>query len=381
MNKVTTINLNGHAYQFEESGYELLKKYLDQARRKLGDDPDKEEILADFERAIADKCDSHLRAHKNVITTDEAKKIIDDMGPVEPSDDSDKRTDDDSVHQPKRLYTLSDGAVIGGVCNGLAAYLNIDVTVVRLAFVLLVFVTGGSVILIYLLLMLIIPEARTPEEKAELRGERFSAQEVMGRAKKKYADISNKEHWRKVAEQNQPILSNLGDLLLRVIRALAIFISLILGLVFGVITVAWVSGLWWLAFGHPNLPDQLHTISMWTIAAGVTAGYFTLALPIGVLAMLFLRIGVERPIGKQGTRWIAAIASLWIVSIGVVVGVAAVTGGRLSDYQASHARIDFDNHQICINSGLCGGNNEIITMPPPPQALTAPTPPTITQVY
>ena len=381
MNKVTTINLNGHAYQFEEAGYELLKKYLDQARKKLDDDPDKEEILADFERAIADKCDSHLRAHKNVITTEEAKKIIDDMGPVEPSDDTDKKSDGDDRQQPKRLYTLNDGAIIGGVCNGLAAYMNLDVTVVRLVFVLLVFITGGSMILIYLLLMLVIPEARTPEEKAELRGERFSAQEVIGRAKLKYADISNKEHWRKVAEQNQPVLSNLGEILLRIIRVIAVLISLIFGIIFAVMTAAWVSGLWWIAFGHPNLADQLRTISLWTVAAGVTAGYFTLALPFGILAVLFMRIGAERPFGKQGTRWITAIAALWVVSIGVILGVAAVTGGRVSDYRASHAWIDFDNHQVCINSTLCGNSNENVNMPTQPMVPTTPTPPTAPQIY
>ena len=54
MNKVTTINLNGKAYQVEEAGYELLRKYLDQAGVKLEGNPDKTEIMGDFEQAIAD---------------------------------------------------------------------------------------------------------------------------------------------------------------------------------------------------------------------------------------------------------------------------------------------------------------------------------------
>jgi hypothetical protein len=56
MNKVTTINLNGKAYQIEEAGYELLRKYLDQAAKKLEGNPDKDEIMGDFEHAIAEKC-------------------------------------------------------------------------------------------------------------------------------------------------------------------------------------------------------------------------------------------------------------------------------------------------------------------------------------
>ena len=55
MNKVTTVNLNGRAYQVEEQAYELLRAYLDEAARLLADDPDYREILADLEQAIGDK--------------------------------------------------------------------------------------------------------------------------------------------------------------------------------------------------------------------------------------------------------------------------------------------------------------------------------------
>ena len=42
MNKVITINLNGIAYQLEESGYDALRDYLDHAARRLGNNPDKD---------------------------------------------------------------------------------------------------------------------------------------------------------------------------------------------------------------------------------------------------------------------------------------------------------------------------------------------------
>ncbi|MDR3581978.1 MAG: PspC domain-containing protein, partial [Candidatus Pacebacteria bacterium] len=60
MNKVATINLNGRAYQVEETGYDALRNYLDRAAEKLKDDPDKAEIMSDFEQAVADKCDARL---------------------------------------------------------------------------------------------------------------------------------------------------------------------------------------------------------------------------------------------------------------------------------------------------------------------------------
>lgn len=57
----------------------------------------------------------------------------------------------------KRLVRVEDGRMIAGVCSGLAAYLGIDATVIRLIFVLLA-VFGGGGLLIYLILWLIMPQ-------------------------------------------------------------------------------------------------------------------------------------------------------------------------------------------------------------------------------
>jgi len=58
----------------------------------------------------------------------------------------------------KRLYRSRDDRLIGGVCAGLGKYLNIDPTVVRLLFVLGAFFGMGSLVVIYLVLLLVIPE-------------------------------------------------------------------------------------------------------------------------------------------------------------------------------------------------------------------------------
>lgn len=368
MNKVTTINLSGNAYQLEEDGYRLLKKYMDQARKNLADDPDREEILADFERAIAEKCDGYLRARKTVISEKEVQKIIDDMGPVEPAADATKEDHYDATSQPKRLYALRDGAIICGVANGLAAYFNVDVTVIRLIFILLIFASSGFAILVYFILALVLPVAQTPEQKAELRGERFSAQVVLDRAKKKYAEIGTKEHWQKVAEESQPALSGVGNALQRVASVVAIVIGAGLALLLGMLTAAWVSVLWWLSFGHLHLVDQLSTISLWTVATGATAAYFIAALPLAALAMCFIRLGSNRPFGKQSVRWFMATAGLWVVAIGVAIGVAAVTSGRISDYQSTHGYLTVDGHSLCINSNYCSGS----TVPPDLQSRPIP---------
>lgn len=375
MNKVTTINLNGTAYQLEEGGYEQLKKYLAQAKKKLADDPDKDEVLADFERAIAEKCNDKLKHNKNVVTDKEMAEIIEEMGPVEAAEgEKSDEPKEEADQQPKRLYTLRDGAIIGGVANGLAAYFNIDVTIVRLAFVILTFITSGAVILVYLLMMLIVPEARTPEQKAELRGERFTAQDVLSRAKRKYADIGTKEHWQNVAESSQPALSNVGDALEKLFRILCLIITAFLTVILALVTASWISGLWWLAFGHVQLQDQLSTIPLWTVALAATAAYFIVALPLGVLTGLFAKIGSNRPFGKLGLRGLAVAASLWVVSACVMVGVGAVTGGRISDYQSSHAYVHFGQKQLCINANLCNENNGPVFQSKPFEPAELPVP-------
>jgi len=76
MNKVITINLGGNAYQLEEGGYDALRSYLDAAGRRLEGNPDRDEIIADIERAIADKVRGVLGANKTVVLAREVAAII-----------------------------------------------------------------------------------------------------------------------------------------------------------------------------------------------------------------------------------------------------------------------------------------------------------------
>ncbi len=58
----------------------------------------------------------------------------------------------------RRLYRNTREAMVGGVCAGLAEYLNLDPTIVRLIFVLMALL-GGHGILVYLILWIVIPPA------------------------------------------------------------------------------------------------------------------------------------------------------------------------------------------------------------------------------
>lgn len=60
--------------------------------------------------------------------------------------------------EPKRLLRSTTNRMLGGVCAGIAEYYQLDPTLVRVAFVLLALL-GGPGILLYLILLLVIPEA------------------------------------------------------------------------------------------------------------------------------------------------------------------------------------------------------------------------------
>ena len=178
MQKVITINLNGNAYQLDEHGYEALRAYLERAEAQLVGNPDKAEIIRDLEQAIAEKCLRHLGPGKSVVTTSDVEQILREIGPVDsgpvnPPHDSAS----DAAPSSRRLYQIREGAIVSGVCNGLAAYFNIDPTIVRVAFVIagVIEMTRYDqppilTIGLYVLLMFIVPYAKTSEERSAAQG-------------------------------------------------------------------------------------------------------------------------------------------------------------------------------------------------------------------
>jgi phage shock protein PspC (stress-responsive transcriptional regulator) len=201
MNKVITIHLHGTAFQLEEGGYDALRAYLDQAARQLEPNPDRAEILADIEQAIGEKFRALLNASRNVVLTTEVEAVIAEMGPVD--DGSGSATDAKTgttpasspqpspaaagpAGPPKRLYRIYDGAMISGICTGLAAYLGIDVVLVRLVAIVLGCLSLGTAAIVYLFARFIIPVARTPEEMAAATGPSQTAHDFVRMAREGY---------------------------------------------------------------------------------------------------------------------------------------------------------------------------------------------------
>jgi phage shock protein PspC (stress-responsive transcriptional regulator) len=187
MQRVVSIHLNGSVYQLEENGYNALFAYLDAVDAQLKDDPDRTQKLAELEARVAELCQACLAPHKSVVTSIEVDRIITGLGPIPARSATDggsqaagstgqttagttasgsgagARSGSWSagpfVH--RRLYQIREGSMISGVCMGLAEYVHVDVTFIRILFVLFALITSGWGILAYAVLMFVVPRVDT----------------------------------------------------------------------------------------------------------------------------------------------------------------------------------------------------------------------------
>jgi phage shock protein PspC (stress-responsive transcriptional regulator) len=206
MQKVITINLNGNAYQLDEHGYDALRAYLEHAEAQLSGNPDKAEIIRDLEHAIAEKCMRHLGPGKGVVTTADVEQILREIGPVDSDAASPPHSGAcDAAPPHRRLYQIREGAMMSGVCNGLAAYFNVDPTIVRVAFVFgavieMTYYDNPPVLTIgmYLLLMFIVPYAKTSEQRAAAQGASaslpYKLQHAVETVKAKFDGLHHRTH-------------------------------------------------------------------------------------------------------------------------------------------------------------------------------------------
>lgn len=178
MRPVIRITLNGRELQLEDDAHALLTQYLASAGRTLEGNPDRAEILADLEQSIADKAARFLGGAREVLDREQVGIVLDAVGPVEPAAHGASAREDArgaasaaggagaasgagttgaagaARHRPGQV---SEGAMISGVCNGLAKWLGVNVTIVRVVAVVLALATGGGAVFGYLLLMIVLP--------------------------------------------------------------------------------------------------------------------------------------------------------------------------------------------------------------------------------
>ena len=180
MKKTFTINLGGIVFHIDEDAYELLDKYLTNLRIHFNKEEGADEIIHDMELRISELFTERMNDGKQVITLADVEEVIARMGkPEEFSGETTQEAEPSDKEKKgiKRLFRNPDDKVIGGVCSGIAAYMGWDVTLVRLAFLVLGFCLQGT-ILAYVIAWIIIPEANTAAEKLSMKGMKINVENI-----------------------------------------------------------------------------------------------------------------------------------------------------------------------------------------------------------
>lgn len=175
MNKTIIININGQVFHIEEDAYEVLKKYMTGVKQHFAFTPDHEEIIADIENRIAEMFSEILEIEKKQVI--ELHNVIDvttQMGKVEDFDAEGEPSVSEFSKVENKLYRDLDDRVIGGVCAGIGHYFNIEARWIRVLAILVVLLAGTGII-IYFILWIIMPPARTRAERMYMKGEAESA--------------------------------------------------------------------------------------------------------------------------------------------------------------------------------------------------------------
>ncbi|RFM30266.1 PspC domain-containing protein [Deminuibacter soli] len=190
MKKVININFQGRVIPIEETAYDILKQYIESLRIHFAGEEGRDEIINDIEGRIAELFNDNLKKGATCITDEDVNTVIASIGRPEDFEDGDntqaqsaaqgQNTNRENTYQDagyrerephRRLYRDENDKMLGGVCSGLAAYLRIDPTLVRIVFTIITFGSFGTCLLVYILLWAILPSTRL--EKANFRKRLF----------------------------------------------------------------------------------------------------------------------------------------------------------------------------------------------------------------
>ena len=194
MNKTVISNISGLIFHLNEDAYDKLNNYLQTIGSFFKDSEGRAEIMADIEARIAEMFKSKITVANQVITIADVDEAIAVMGqPEEFLDGQEPPSKTVTGKQSaRRIFRDPDERILGGVCSGLSTYFGINDPIwLRLIFVILFFMFGTGP-LIYIILWIIIPVAKTASEKLEMKGEPVNVSNISKTIHEEFDGIKKK---------------------------------------------------------------------------------------------------------------------------------------------------------------------------------------------
>lgn len=183
MKKVIEVSIGGINFTMEDDAYFKLKNYLTCFEETIPDKQEAKEVMEDVEARVAEIFQKELKYPNQVVECDLVQVVINHLGEVENADKQSEQatrsneSSDNFTKGEKKLYRDADEKMIAGVCSGLAAYLNIDATIIRVLFVVAI-ILWGSTFFLYIVLWLVVPKAVTIAQKLKMRGYAVTAENI-----------------------------------------------------------------------------------------------------------------------------------------------------------------------------------------------------------
>lgn len=164
MNEINKIHLGRQAFTISREAHKELEAYLDEISSLIKDI----DVVDEIELRIAELLTERGINGDKVVLPKDIEYVEKQLG--SPSDFKEDDGEETPTTYRKRLFRDIDNGIIGGVAAGLSNYLGIDVLLIRIVFIVVLIPTFGWGILVYVLLWLLVPEAKTPSEKLQMVG-------------------------------------------------------------------------------------------------------------------------------------------------------------------------------------------------------------------
>jgi phage shock protein PspC (stress-responsive transcriptional regulator) len=312
-----------------------------------------QEILQDIEARIAELFLEKTNNKVEVITDFMVDEVIARMGKpedfMEAGEEESEKAPTETASQesePKirrRLYRDGDSRVLGGVCSGMAAYFNIDVVMMRVIFFLLFFLIGPFNLLLYFILWIVVPKAKTTAQRLEMRGKEATISNIEKSIKEEMTEVG--ETYNKFAnaknEKGVSRIDSFGEVVGSVLRVVLRVVVLLFGAaliiggiasLIGFITSMAIGhsfmhgGPW--NFGWDSNVDMSALLNNFVSPGAYTISLISISILVGIPILLILFIGTKllfryktnnRMIGL-GTfgLWLAALIALIFVAVNQV---------------------------------------------------------------
>ncbi|WP_438965728.1 PspC domain-containing protein [Flavobacterium sp.] len=332
MNKTISINLGGFFFHIDEDAFNKLNRYLDAVKRSLSPEG-REEIIKDIESRIAELFQEKIINEKQVISSKQVEDMIAIMGqPEDYKIDEEpiekKSKNQNTYYSSKKLYRDVDEKVLGGVCAGFSHYIGIDAIWLKIVFILLT-VSGGFGIPLYLILWVLLPKATTTAQKLEMRGMPINISNIEKKVKEgfddiasKFNDIDTEKVLYNVKNGSQKVGSSIEDLFSNLFKFFGKILGGFIVMITSITLISLLIGTIFMCFStsvdHINMPwneylraSNYTDFPMWIVQI---FSFFVIAIPTFFFMILGLKLLISN-LKSIGSYAKYSLLGLWILSI------------------------------------------------------------------